>query len=404
MSKSFEERMKELEEGYNDMPDTVSADQIIQNVESTKKKSSWRKIYTTGGGILAAGIAALLIMSQPGLSPGNGDSPPSASDNQEESQEMTSQQDEDTPALTRESAVELMNSYKESFVSLINETDNQKIESYQTTDEVKQHFANTMSDELATWMTDSYFTEEDDGVYVIAKDGPTWFQEDQSFELEEVSEGHVKIVQERENELLGHVNMVYHASFQENQWVVDDIETNELGGSEGEETSTDSEDSIKDTAQTVLDLINSQDMGTLSTHVHPDKGVLFSPYVNIQEDARVFQQEEVANFFDDDQEYEWGVYDGRGDTIELTPAEYYEEFIYEADLQNPDEVLVDERKQRGNMRNNIKDVFPDATVVEFHKEASENGGMDWVSLNLVFEDGPNGNWKLIAIVHDEWTI
>ncbi|RSL30573.1 hypothetical protein D7Z54_25410 [Salibacterium salarium] len=402
MSKSFEERMKELEEGYNNMSDSISPDKIIESVEKTKKKSRWKRIYTTGGGVLAAGIAALLIMSQTSVAPG-GDNV----ENNEQPMEE-SQQDDEVPAFTEERAVQVMNAYEESFVSLIDEANqnNQKINSYQSIDEVKQHFINVMSDELATWMTGSYFREEDDGVYVIPKDGPTWFQEDQSFELEEVSEEHFKIVQERNNELLGHREMIYHATYREEQWILDDIETNVLDEQTNENPESEGQENIMDTSETVLSMLASQDMGSLSSLVHPEKGVLFSPYVNIdKEDARVFEQEEVEQFFETDQVYEWGVYDGRGDTIEQTPSEYYEEFIFDRDFQNADEILVDDIEQRGNMSSNMKDVFPDSTVVEYHIEASgESGGMDWASLHLVFEQDTEGSWKLVAVVHDQWTI
>ncbi|WP_158735568.1 hypothetical protein [Alteribacillus sp. YIM 98480] len=402
MSKSFEERMKELEEGYNAMPDTISPEKIIQNVEKKKKKSSWKKIYAAGGSVLAAGLATLLIMSQPGVLPGGGDSEMPQGGTSEENEQPSEDPDEgeDIPAFTKERAVELMNDYKESFVSLINEAGNdQKIDSYQTKEEVKEHFKTTMSDDLAQWMTDSYFTEEEDGVYVIAKDGPTWLEEGQPFELEEVTETHVKIVQERDNELLGNVEMIFHTAYQDDKWIVDEIDSNDA-----DESANETNSDLVNTAQTVLNMITSQDMNTLASHVHPDKGVLFSPYVNIDEDAQVFQQEEVEHFFEDNQVYEWGVYDGRGNTIELTPGEYYEEFIYEPGLQDADEIVVDEIKQRGNMKNNIKNVFPEAAVVEYHIESSEDEGMDWASLNIVLEQDENNTWKLVAIVHDEWTI
>ncbi|MBM7573743.1 hypothetical protein [Aquibacillus albus] len=325
--------------------------------------------------------------------------------NEEQNEQSSddSEQEGDIQEFNEEDAVELMSDYKDSFVSLINEAgEDQKADSFQTKAEVKEHFKSTMSDDLATWMTDSYFKEEDDGVYIIAKDGPTWLKEEQSFDVEKVSDGHVKIVQERDNELLGHVKMVFHAKFQGEYWVVSEIEQEEVSEQSNQGTGTNSD--IKSTAKAVKELIVSQDMKTLAKHVHPERGVLFSPYVHVKEDAQVFQQSELENFFEDDQVYEWGVYDGRGNTIELTPSEYYEEFIYAPDLQDADQILVDEMKQRGNMKNNIKAFFPNSTVVEFHLEPSEESGMDWSSLNLVFEQIKGGEWKLIAIVNDQWTI
>ncbi|WP_026703102.1 hypothetical protein [Salibacterium aidingense] len=416
MSKSFEERMKELEDGYNRMPDSISPDQIIQGVEQkSKKKSYWKRIYTFGGGILAAGIATLLVMSQPGMAPGSGNSnsePGSDSDGQAPSAETEEDpaeetEEEETPELTEEKAFQLMADYEESFTSLINETDSQKVESYQTTDEVRQHFEGVMSEDLASWMTDSYFREEADGVYVIAKDAPTWLQEDQPFELEEESEGHVRIVQERNNNLLGHVEMIYHAAYVDGQWMVDEIETNELEDSNSPGDNADGhQQEVAEAAQSVVDYLVSQDMPRLAELVHPEKGVLFSPYVHVEEDdAQVLQAGEIENFFQDEEQYVWGTQDGSGRTIEMTPSEYYEEYIYEADLSDPDEINVEEIEERSTMTNNIKDVFPEATVVEYYIEGSgENAEMSWSALNIVMEQDENGEWKVVAIVHDEWTI
>ncbi|MFZ4453083.1 hypothetical protein [Salibacterium aidingense] len=412
MSKSFEERMKELEDGYNCMPDSISPDQIIQGVEQkSKKKSYWKRIYTFGGGILAAGIAALLIISQPGMAPGTGDSNTAPSDESEEEQEApspeTTQEDEDDiPELTEEQAVEVMADYEDSFVSLINETNTQRIESYETTEEVQQHFEETMSEELAEWMTDTYFREEDDGVYIIAKEAPTWLQENQQFELAEEAEGHVRIVQERNNEMLGHVEMTYHVVYDGSQWIVEDLESNEVDSDNtaGDNAGEENQD-VEAAAQSVVDYLISQDLTRLSELVHPAKGVLFSPYVNVKDDAQVFQAGEIENFFQDEEQYVWGTQDGSGRTIEMTPSEYYEEYIYEADLSDPDEINVGEIEERSTMTNNIKDVFPEATVVEYYIEGSgENAEMSWSALNIVMEQDENGEWKVVAIVHDEWTI
>jgi len=49
--------------------------------------------------------------------------------------------------------------------------------------------------------------------------------------------------------------------------------------------------------------------------------------------------------------------------------------------------------------------YPTASFVEFHFTGfdPQYGGIDWSSLRLVFEN-VGGNWLLIGIVHDGWTI
>jgi hypothetical protein len=60
---------------------------------------------------------------------------------------------------------------------------------------------------------------------------------------------------------------------------------------------------------------------------------------------------------------------------------------------------------KGNTLENIHEVYPDGVFVEFHFTGfnEQYDGMDWKSLRLVFEqDG--GSWRLVGIVHDQWTI
>ncbi|MBE4910544.1 hypothetical protein IMZ08_21125 [Bacillus luteolus] len=175
--------------------------------------------------------------------------------------------------------------------------------------------------------------------------------------------------------------------------------------SNGNNDSDDEPISVSETAQTILQLLKNKDMKTLSTHVHPDHGLLFSPYVYVYpEEAIKLKAAEVEGFFEDQEKYVWGVRDGSGEPIELTPSEYYEEFIYTHDYHTVDPI-IDEVHQRGNALNNIKEVFPEATVLEFHVEGTEKySGMDWGSLNLVFQEDSNGVFYLVAIVRDQWTI
>jgi len=183
-----------------------------------------------------------------------------------------------------------------------------------------------------------------------------------------------------------------------------ETETSQEGFTE-EKNEEDHTSVIKDQAHNIMESILNKDMDMLATYVHPTKGLLFSPYVYVNEDAVSFEKGEVAKLFDDEKEYQWGVYDGSGKPIKLTPEEYFEEFVYNPNYNQPNEILLDQQKQRGNMKNNINHFFQEAHVVEFHFEGTEeNKEMDWESLNLVFQQHKQGSWKLVAIVHDQWTI
>lgn len=191
----------------------------------------------------------------------------------------------------------------------------------------------------------------------------------------------------------------------------DENGTNE---STGEEESKESESVEKEKSEKqdiievsdeVIQALDDQDMERVATHVHPKKGLLFSPYVYVTEDAIIFEQQEVSTLLEQDEVFTWGRYDGKGTEINLTPDDYFAEFLNVFPFLEPDDVLVDDLQDRGNTLNNIAEVFPNAEVVEYHYEGSEeNAGIDWESLILVYEKDTEGTLKLIAIVRDMWTV
>ncbi|MEJ6949499.1 BsuPI-related putative proteinase inhibitor [Natronospora cellulosivora (SeqCode)] len=163
---------------------------------------------------------------------------------------------------------------------------------------------------------------------------------------------------------------------------------------------------IENTADKVIKAIHNKDFERIAEYVHPEKGLRFTPYtyVNIERDI-VFSKEEVANFFEDQNRYLWGYYDGKGNEIKLTPKEYYDEFIYSADFIDAEEIGYNEVLSSGNMLENQFDVYDKPIVVEYYFSGFDPDfdGMDWRSLRLVFEEY-RGKWKLVGIIHNQWTI
>ncbi|MBM4761345.1 hypothetical protein [Bacillus sp. B15-48] len=340
--------------------------------------------------LILMGIGMLLGLSA--CNENNAEPPQNGTPNEEEPVNPPTQ-DEGIPTLTEDMARERLTGFKQDFLSLANEqNEQQEISSVQTKTEVKQYFRENLTVDYASRYTESNFTESEDGVYLIPRGGPVWLEEEEPFELEQITETEVKLIQEQKNALFGYVTLECSFQFQDGKWLLDNVEMEEV--------------TVEEIAETVLDLLAAKDMAGLASYVHPDKGILFSPYGYIAEDALVFSQTEIEQFFSNDSEvFLWGVYDGSGFPIELTTEEYYEKFIYNQDFQHPDEVVVNEVKQRGNTMNNIKEVFPNSVFVEYHRYGTEEySGMDWSSLQLVLEQNEFGEWKLVAVVHDQWTI
>lgn len=155
----------------------------------------------------------------------------------------------------------------------------------------------------------------------------------------------------------------------------------------------------------LVQAIESKDMKTIADFVHPEKGLLFSPYVHVNDDAVVIEQTDIANLLASDEVFTWGVYDGKGTPIELTSAGYFEVFLDMTPYKEPDEILINNLQNRGNTLNNIREKFPNATIIEYYHDGSEEyAGIDWSSVLFVFEEDVNGVIQLIAIIRDMWTI
>lgn len=159
-------------------------------------------------------------------------------------------------------------------------------------------------------------------------------------------------------------------------------------------------------ADDIVSALATGNMVALASFVHPSKDVRFSPYgyVNVDSDL-VFTDLEVEMLMNDNTVYHWGSFDGSGLPIEMTFAEYYERFVYDEDYLNAVEKSVNQRLGQGNTLDNSVDVYPNGTVVEYYfpEIDPQYGGMDWRSLRLVLEKEA-GQWYIVGIIHDEWTI
>lgn len=164
--------------------------------------------------------------------------------------------------------------------------------------------------------------------------------------------------------------------------------------------------SLLGVAVDVMTLLKNEDFQGLSQYVHPTSGLRLSPYqyVNVTSD-QVVTAAQLLDFPTDSTIYNWGVYDGTGDPIEMDKMTYFNDFIYDEDYLTAPQVGQNAVLSYGNMINNIEGTYSSADYVEFYFPGFDPqfAGMDWSSLTLVLqEDG--GTWYLLGIVHGNWTI
>lgn len=157
-----------------------------------------------------------------------------------------------------------------------------------------------------------------------------------------------------------------------------------------------------------LDVVNAlkhKDMNAFSSYIHSTAGVRFSPYghIDVQHDLQ-FSASQLPSLWSSTEVYQWGVHDGSGDPIQLTFQDYFDRFVYDVDFANPHMIGNNVVVGAGNMINNIQQAYPNGPFVEFHFTGfdPQYSSMDWRSLRLVFEE-ENSEWKLVGIIHDEWT-
>lgn len=159
-------------------------------------------------------------------------------------------------------------------------------------------------------------------------------------------------------------------------------------------------------AAQVTDALQAKDYAALAAHVHPTRGVTFTPYstVDIQQDC-TFAADQIRDLEQNTATYTWGYEDGRGEPIQMTMEEYFQRFVFDADYTQAPQVGVDQIITSGNALENITQAYPGCHFVDFCYPSRDpaNGGLDWCSLKLVFA-GQEGSWYLVGVVHGEWTI
>lgn len=158
--------------------------------------------------------------------------------------------------------------------------------------------------------------------------------------------------------------------------------------------------------QQVIVILKNRDMKKLASLVHPEKGIRFSPfsYINTSSD-RVLTSERVKNFFLDPQKHTWGHRDKDGLPIRMNSGEYFDNYVFDCDYANADEVNYNSTIGRSLTVSNLFEIYPRSIVVEFGKDSGQVGkGEDWRSIKLVFEKSEDHTWYLVGIAHDQWKI
>jgi hypothetical protein len=164
-------------------------------------------------------------------------------------------------------------------------------------------------------------------------------------------------------------------------------------------------------------LVKTKDFVSLSDFVDEELGLFFSPYYSFSESqGRRFTKEEVRTFFIDTKKNLWGYQDGSGQEILLTNNEYFNQYIYSSDFISTGKESLNHSLANGNtpsLDEVINNVYKSQILngneifyIEYYISGFDPKyeGMDWQSLALIFVNKGNNQWKIVGIMHSQWTI
>lgn len=168
----------------------------------------------------------------------------------EEPVEETEPEEEEKITLDEEQAQQVIKDFHDVFMNVIeNANDEGEIIDYHSNEELKDEFINYMSEEQADIFVENYFEENDEKLYVIPMETPFWINEEEEFTFEQVSDLEYEVSQEIENELAGHLRLIYVITLRDEDWIVDAFHSEEMIEEDSEEQETDNTDQESESDQ-----------------------------------------------------------------------------------------------------------------------------------------------------------
>lgn len=166
-----------------------------------------------------------------------------------------------------------------------------------------------------------------------------------------------------------------------------------------------SEEKLRDLSDTIIILLKQKNYQSVQQYVHPTEGLTFSPYGTVTENDISVQSDSLSMFAVSEDIISWGKWDGSGEDILMSFADYYERFIFNADFSNADRITPNRITVCGNTIENITQAYPNCLFVEYVIDScfGYNDGTDWCTLKLVFTLYES-EWFLTGVIHSEWTV
>ena len=149
----------------------------------------------------------------------------------------------------------------------------------------------------------------------------------------------------------------------------------------------------------LLKTLKFRNFRLLEDFIHPKLGVRFSPYPYILGQDKIFSYDEIKKYYNDNKLHDWG-YKGDMQVIKLNFRDYYNQYVYNEDFANYDEINFNILSNPTRILDNTRKFYEKAIIIEvkINNNIIMDGTINWSILRLVFESYKN-KWYLIAIVN-----
>lgn len=166
-----------------------------------------------------------------------------------------------------------------------------------------------------------------------------------------------------------------------------------------------SSDALTDLAFNAAEAIKARDYKALADMIHPEYGVVFSPYATINLSTNVcLTADQIRHIPDNSEIYVWGLTSDGSEPIQMNITDYFSRYVFDYDYTVAPLIGVNHIVRSGNYVENIADSFPGAQYVDLCYPGDDSSeSEDWSTLRLVFENY-NGRLMLTAIIHSEYNI
>ncbi|RKQ29566.1 hypothetical protein [Oceanobacillus halophilus] len=117
--------------------------------------------------------------------------------------------------LTHDNIVQLTNRFMDILVQ--DSEENYKVKQFNTKEDLLTEFEKVSTRETAKSYVDFYYEEKADGMYILPTETPPWFIQDNDYDIEQVSNNTVKIIQNNTTDLDGNytieMEFTYHKTW-----------------------------------------------------------------------------------------------------------------------------------------------------------------------------------------------